>query len=85
MMVLMWFIGNVLKVYYNIYNKSPIQLIIGTYVQVFCNIILISQIIYYYFTDIGEKNGILIDSTNSNKIIFDGNNDISPDNSEDDI
>jgi uncharacterized protein with PQ loop repeat len=84
LMVLMWFIGNILKVFYNIYNKSPIQLVIGTYVQVFCNIILISQLIYYYHTDNGEKNAILIDSdsNSSNKIIFDGNNDITPNDNE---
>ena len=80
----MWFIGNILKVFYNIYNKSPIHLVIGTYVQVFCNIILISQLIYYYYTDNGEKNAILIDSdsNSSNKIIFDGNNDITQNDNE---
>ena len=77
-MVLMWFAGNIFKVFYNIYNNSPIQLIIGTYIQLFCNIILILQLIYYYYKDTGEKNGILIDENSSNKIIFDGNNDITP-------
>ena len=47
-MVFMWFAGNVLKTYYNIYNNSPLQLIIGSYIQVFSNVILVSQMIYYY-------------------------------------
>lgn len=46
-MVFMWFCGNNAKIYYNYVNKSPIQLIIGSYVQVFCNCILIFQIFYY--------------------------------------
>ena len=29
-MVLMWFFGNMIKVYYNIHNKSPLQLILGS-------------------------------------------------------
>ena len=85
-MVLMWFIGNSLKVFYNIYNKSPIQLIVGSYIQVLCNIILVTQIIYYYYLDIDKKSdGIITNITepdNSNKIIFDGNNEISPNNNE---
>ena len=48
MMVFMWFTGNILKIYYNASNNSPIQLIIGSYVQVFFNCILIYQIFYYY-------------------------------------
>lgn len=47
-MVLMWLNGNIIKIYYNTINHSPIQLIVGSYVQVFCNFILIGQIIYYY-------------------------------------
>ena len=39
-MVLLWLLGNVLKAYYNIYNKCPIQLIIGAYIQVFLNVVL---------------------------------------------
>jgi len=70
LMVLMWLFGNALKVYYNIYNHCPIQLIIGAYIQVFFNIILISQIIYYYFND---KNELITndDTIKSNKILFD--------------
>ena len=48
LMVLLWFIGNVVKIYYNYYNHSPLQLILGAYIQVFFNIILIIQLIYYY-------------------------------------
>ena len=44
----MWFSGNILKIYYNTINNSPIQLIIGCYIQVFCNLILLYQIFYYY-------------------------------------
>lgn len=47
-MVFMWFSGNILKIYYNTVNNSPIQLIIGCYIQVFCNVILLYQIFYYY-------------------------------------
>lgn len=47
-MVFMWFSGNILKIYYNTVNKSPMQLIIGSYIQVFFNVILISQMLYYY-------------------------------------
>ena len=70
-MVLLWLLGNSIKVYYNIYNKSPIQLIIGAYIQVFFNIILILQIIYYYFMNNSDKEGMLIN--NSNKLTFDNN------------
>ena len=66
-MVLMWLIGNMLKVYYNIINQSPIQLIIGAYIQVFSNIVLITQIIYYYFHN-SEIDEVLINPINSNKI-----------------
>ena len=47
-MVLMWFSGNILKIYYNMANHSPMQLIIGSFAQVFFNCILIGQIAYYY-------------------------------------
>ena len=72
-MVLMWFFGNLIKVYYNIHNKSPLPLIIGSYIQVFFNVVLISQIIYYYFNDNIRKSEILMNQTNSNKILFDVN------------
>ena len=72
-MVLMWFFGNLIKVYYNIHNKSPLPLIIGSYIQVFFNVVLISQIIYYYFNDNIRKSEILMNQTNSNKILFDIN------------
>ena len=73
-MVLMWLMGNSIKVYYNIYNNSPMQLIIGSYTQVFCNVVLIAQIIYYYFTDNNnQKNEIFANQINLNKIIFDVN------------
>ena len=55
-MVFMWFSGNILKIYYNTANKSPIQLIIGSYIQVFFNCILIYQIFYYYIKN--EREGI---------------------------
>ena len=47
-MVIFWFGGNLLKIYYNYYNNSPLILLIGSYIQVFFNIILIGQLIYYY-------------------------------------
>ena len=55
-MVLMWFGGNILKIYYNISNHSPLQLIIGSYAQVFFNCILICQIAYYYKINKSEPN-----------------------------
>ena len=48
-MVFMWFSGNILKIYYNTVNNSPKQLIIGSYIQVFFNIILICEMFYYYY------------------------------------
>ena len=47
-MVLMWFSGNILKIYYNMANHSPLQLIIGSFAQVFFNCIIIGKIAYYY-------------------------------------
>ena len=47
-MVVLWFTGNILKIYYNHINNSPIQLLLGACIQVFFNIILIGQIVYYY-------------------------------------
>ena len=47
-MVFMWFCGNVIKIYYNHVNNSPIQLIIGSYIQVFCNLVLMYLLLYYY-------------------------------------
>ena len=47
-MVLLWFCGNLIKIYYNYYNNCPVILIIGGYIQVYFNIILIGQLIYYY-------------------------------------
>ena len=72
-MVSMWIIGNLIKVYYNIYYNSPIQLIIGAYLQVFFNIILIAQIIFYYCMDKKRTNEIFMNKFNTNKILFDAN------------
>ena len=72
-MVFLWFIGNWLKVFYNIYNKCPIQLIIGSYIQAFLNIILTIQIIYYYYKENLKKHANMENSDNSNKIIFESN------------
>jgi len=47
-MVVFWLVGNLLKIYYNYYNNSPLILLIGSYIQVIFNIILIGQLIYYY-------------------------------------
>ena len=81
-MVSMWLIGNSIKVYYNIYNKSPIQLIIGAYIQVFCNVILITQIIFYQCNDYIRNNDILMNNISSNKILFDTNSSDSEDNKD---
>ena len=63
-MVLMWFLGNILKIYYNMVNHSPLQLIIGSFAQVFFNCILIAQIVYYYKKNMNES------INNSKKIKF---------------
>jgi large-conductance mechanosensitive channel len=55
LMVFFWFCGNVVKIYYNYYNEAPLQLILGGYIQVFFNIILICQLIYYYRKNIQEN------------------------------
>ena len=70
LMVFFWFCGNVVKIYYNYYNDAPLQLILGGYIQVFFNIILIAQLIYYY-----RKNKQEIDKAkkNTKKIINDDN------------
>ena len=80
-MVLLWLLGNVLKAYYNIYNKCPIQLIIGAYIQVFLNVVLFSELIYYYLIDMILINNekISIRQDNSNKVIVEGNCDNSMD------
>ena len=80
-MVLLWLLGNALKAYYNIYNKCPIQLIIGAYIQVFLNVVLFSELIYYYLIDMILINNekISIRQDNSNKVIVEGNCDNSMD------
>ena len=65
-MVLMWFTGNIHKIYYNRFNNSPIQLIIGSYIQVFFNCILIYQIVYYYQKNKSES----IDNFNTGVLKF---------------
>jgi uncharacterized protein with PQ loop repeat len=55
-MVFLWLFGNSIKIYYNIYNNSPMQLIIGSFIQVFFNIILIIQIEYFYIINKKEAN-----------------------------
>ena len=72
-MVFLWFIGNWLKVFYNIYNKCPMQLIIGSYIQACLNIVLTTQIIYYYYKEDIKKRENTENSDNSNKIIFESN------------
>jgi hypothetical protein len=69
-MVFFWFCGNVVKIYYNYYNEAPFQLILGGYIQVFFNIILIAQLIYYYRKN---KQEIENDKKNTKKIINDDN------------
>ena len=55
LMVLLWIGGNIIKIYYNIMNKSPIQLIIGSCIQVTLNVVLINQIFYYYLKNRKES------------------------------
>ena len=64
LMVILWLTGNLIKIYYNYYNHSPIQLILGASVQAFFNIILIGQIIYYY--RINRKENLLYEDINTN-------------------
>ena len=69
-MVLLWINGNCVKIYYNVINKSPIQLIIGSCIQVFFNIILLFQILYYYLKN--RKDSII--SPHTRKIVVVGAN-----------
>ena len=64
LMVFLWLNGNIIKIYYNIINKSPMQLLIGSYIQAIFNFILINQIFYYYFK--GKK-----ESMNKREINYD--------------
>jgi hypothetical protein len=74
-MVFFWFCGNVVKIYYNYYNETPLQLILGGYIQVFFNIILIGQLIYYYRKNVQENENA---KKGTEKKVLDGqNNDIS--------
>ena len=66
-MVLLWINGNCVKIYYNVINKSPIQLIIGSCIQVFFNIILLFQIIYYYIKNL--KQAIISPHTRKKVIV----------------
>jgi uncharacterized protein with PQ loop repeat len=63
MMVIFWFGGNLLKIYYIYYNNSPLILLIGSYIQVFCNTILIGQLIYYYQRNKKESLNKMISKT----------------------
>ena len=54
-MVLMWFIGDLFKTYYNFSNNSPIQMILGGLIQNCEDIILSSQVIIYSEDGIGSK------------------------------
>jgi hypothetical protein len=75
-MVFLWFCGNVVKIYYNYYNETPLQLILGGYIQVFFNIILIGQLIYYYRKNKQENKNA---KKSTEKKVSDGQNN---DNSE---
>ena len=62
-MVIFWFSGNILKIYYNYYNNSPLILLIGSFIQVFFNTILIGQLIYYYRRNKKESLNKMISKT----------------------
>ena len=62
LMVFLWLSGNIIKIYYNIINKSPIQLIIGSCIKAIFNFILMNQIFYYYFKN--KKDSANIRETN---------------------
>ena len=74
LMVFLWFTGNVIKIYYNYLKNSPLQLILGAYVQVFFNIILIGQLIYYYRKNKKELNKENNKENIDNNILSDENN-----------
>jgi len=62
----MWLTGNILKLYYNIANNCPIQLIISSDIKVFFNCLLIYQIYYYH-----KKNKLeSINNSNTDKLKF---------------
>ena len=67
-MVMLWLSGNLLKIYYNYINNSPIQLLLGACIQVFFNIILIGQLVYYYLKNRKEINIYDEDNENMDKI-----------------
>lgn len=46
-MILLWVLGNILKIVYTVVYKSPIQLILGCFVQLCFNVIMSFQIYYY--------------------------------------
>ena len=58
LMVFLWLRGHIIKIYYNIINKSPIQLIIGSCIQAIFNFILMNQIFYYFFKNKKESANI---------------------------
>lgn len=81
-MVMLWFTGNILKIYYNYINNSPIQLLLGACIQVFFNIILIGQLVYYYIKNRKKVKISLEDKENIDKIENEKDNEKNNDKTE---
>lgn len=47
LMVFLWLGGDIFKLLYNYFYKSPVQLIIGGFIQIFFNLIVSTQLILY--------------------------------------
>jgi len=61
MMIFCWFFGDCFRIYYNIKYRAPKQLVIGIYVQVMLDLIVLFQLIIYRKNNFKEKDN------NSNK------------------
>ena len=90
-MVLMWFIGDLFKTWYNFVYKSPMQMIIGGIIMNCEDIVLSSQVLIYSENSFVEKyicrrkhKYVTLEedkhSNTSNKIDFAGDNNSSENN-----
>ena len=57
-MIFCWFLGDSFKLFYNIYYKAPIQLIMSISLQISLDFVVLCQIIIYRKNNFTEKNKI---------------------------